>query len=172
MFVALVSAKTRPALPNISAQNLLIGLPIAAQVKGFLQCKTNAQSSRSLFLRWTRGSVIGGGPVVGSSLCLSFMSSLADGLVIWEWGEVGRNLCRSTTGFRISLAIPVFAGLISAFRGVLLASAVAGANLCCLLRWRASRAMSVASALSGSARPHCDCLPRHDPQSIAPGGRL
>ena len=31
---------------------------------------------------------------------------------------------------------------------------------------------SVASALSGSARPHCDCLPRHDPQSIAPCFRL
>jgi hypothetical protein len=26
---------------------------------------------------------------------------------------------------------------------------------------------SVASALSGAARPHCDCLPRLDPQAIA-----
>ena len=34
-------------------------------------------------------------------------------------------------------------------------------------RCRASLAESVAYALSGSARPHCDCLPRHDPQSIA-----
>ena len=56
-------------------------------------------------------------------------SSLADGLVVWEWGEVGRNCCRSANGFRLLLAIPVFAPLISAFRGVLLASAVAGANL-------------------------------------------
>ncbi len=36
------------------------------------------------------------------------------------------------------------------------------AGCCC----RASLAKSVAYALSGSARPHCDCLPRHDPQSI------
>ncbi len=38
------------------------------------------------------------------------------------------------------------------------------AGCCC----RASLAGSVAYALSGAARPHCDCLPRHDPQSIAP----
>jgi len=29
------------------------------------------------------------------------------------------------------------------------------------------RCESVASALSGAARPHCDCLPRLDPQAIA-----
>lgn len=37
------------------------------------------------------------------------------------------------------------------------------AGCCC----RASLAESVAYALSGSARPHCDCLPRDGPQSIA-----
>ena len=37
------------------------------------------------------------------------------------------------------------------------------AGCCC----RASLAESVAYALLGSARPHYDCLPRHDPQSIA-----
>ncbi len=100
-------------------------------------------------------------------------SSLADGLVVWERGEISAEVCLLDN--RDGPCFAVLA-LSQPFLILLL-------EVCCWLRqkstrtfgagfgWRASRAVSVASALRVRAAP-LRLLAPHDPQSIASCGRL
>jgi len=77
----------------------------------------------------------------------------ASPLFLWVPSE-----CAHTTNHALFLPLGVGCWLRRMRAGIFVAGC-----WCC-----ASLAESVAYALSGSARPHCGTLPRHDPQSISP----